>query len=197
MTKYPFAPRRNPDGTAKPETDKEFHERVIACLEQLDAMDRIKRAERHIWMGKHHVGVNGGYWERSETWGVFQEARSSFIHGNFIATLILALAYVEHVINDALPPPPPKRRSPTMTDAINQARVAALFPDDLLDGAAVLSDFRNPFIHRRDAGDPDTIGQRVRNNISHPRKIFEQDARDALLIMYGFLHYSFSPPLQP
>lgn len=52
MTKYPFAPRVNPDGTAKPETDEEFHERVVACLERLDSMDRLERAERHIWMGK-------------------------------------------------------------------------------------------------------------------------------------------------
>lgn len=104
MTTYPFAPRVNPDGTAKPETDEEFHERVVACLERLDSMERLERAERHIWMGKRHVRVDGGYWERSETSSVMQEARSSYIHGNFIATLVLALAYVEHVINDALPP---------------------------------------------------------------------------------------------
>lgn len=197
MTKYPFAPRQNPDGTAKPETDEEFRKRVIACLEQLDPTDRIERAERHIWMGKHHVGVNGGYWERSETSAVLQEARSSYLHGNFIATLILALAYVEHVINDALPPLPPKTRTPTMAAAIKQARAAELFPEDLLDGAAVLSDFRNPFVHRRDADDPDTIGQRVQSRKSHPRMILEQDARDALLVMYGFFRYSFDPPLQP
>jgi len=94
MTKYPFAPRVNPDGTAKPETDEEFHERVVACLERLDSMDRLERAERHIWMGKKHVRVDGGYWERSETSSVMQEARSSYIHGNFIATLVLALAYI-------------------------------------------------------------------------------------------------------
>ena len=196
MTKYPFAPRLNPDGTAKPETDEEFHERVIACLEQLDPMDRLERAKRHIWMGKHHVRVDGGYWERSETSAVLQEARSSYVHGNFIATLILALAYVEHVNNDALPPPP-KGRTPTMAAAIKQARAAALFPDDLLDGVAVLSDFRNPFVHRRGADDPDTIGQRVRNRKSHPRMILEQDARDALQIMYEFFRFSLGPPLQP
>lgn len=170
---------------------------MIACLEQLDSMDRLKRAERHIWIGKHHIVVNGGYWERSETSAVLQEAHSSYIHGNFISTLILALAYVEHVINDALPPPPPKRRNPMMAEAIKQARAAGLFPDDLLDGAAVLSDFRNPFVHRRDVNDPDTIGQRVRNRRAHPTMILEQDARDALLIMYGFFRYSFNPPLQP
>lgn len=170
---------------------------MIACLEQLDPTDRLERAERHIWMGKHHVGVNGGYWERSETSAVLQEARSSYLHGNFVATLILALAYVEHVINAALPLQPPKTRTLTMAAAIKQARVAELFPDDLLDGAAVLSDFRNPFVHRRDADDPDTIGQRVRSRKSHPRMILEQDARDALLVMYGFFRYSFDPPLQP
>ena len=77
-----------------------------------------------------------------------QEARVSYVHGGFIATLVLALAYVEHVINDALPP---------MAAAIKQARVAGLFPDDLLDGAAAL----------------DTIGRRVWSRKSHPMTILE------------------------
>ncbi|MNR37736.1 hypothetical protein D3C85_1557850 [compost metagenome] len=126
-----------------------------------------------------------------------QEARSSYVHGNFIATLVVALAYVEHVINDALPPLQPNKKTPTMAAAIKQARAAGLFPDGLLVGATVLSDFRNPFIHRRDPEDPDTIGQRVRSRKCHPRMILEQDARDALQVMYGFFRYSFDPPLQP
>lgn len=169
---------------------------MIACLEQLDSMDRLERAERHIWLGKHHVDVNGGYWERSETLAVLQEARNSYLHGNFIATLILALAYVEHIINDALPLLPPKARTPTMSTAITKAREARLFPDQLLDRATMLSKFRNPFIHRRSADDPDTLGQRIQNRKSHPMTILEQDARDALLIMYGFFRYSFNPPLK-
>ena len=197
MTTYPFAPRLNLDGTARPETDEEFRERVISCLEQLDPRDRNERAERHIWMGRHHVRVDGGYWERSETSGAMQEARSSYVHGNFIATLVLALAYVEHVINDALPPLPPDTWGPKMAGAIKQAREAQLFPDDLLDGAAVLNDFRNPFMHRRDQDDPDTISQRVRSRKSHPRTILEHDARDALQVMYGFFRHSFDPPLEP
>lgn len=196
MTTYPFAPRLNADGTARPESDEEFRERVIACLEQLDSRGRGARAERHIWMGKHHVRVDGPYWERSETSGVMQEARGSYVHGNFIATFVLALAYVEHVINDALPPLPPNKKTPPMAAAIKQARVAGLFSEDLLNGAAVLSDFRNPFVHRRDQDDPDTLGQRVWTRKSHPRTILEQDARDALQVMYGFFRYSFDPPPQ-
>ncbi len=197
MANYPFGPRLNPDGTSRPETDEEFHERVHACLEHYDQRDRTERAARHIWLGKHQVHADGIYWERSETSEVMDEACSSFIHGNFVATLVLALAYVEHVINDELPPLPPKKRAPTMIDAIKQARAGGLFPDDLLDGATVLTDFRNPFMHRRDSADPDTIGQRVRHRKSHPRAILEQDARDALQVMYGFFRYSFDPPLPP
>lgn len=203
MSKYPFAPRCNPDGTPRPETDAEFRERVVACLEQLDQRDRSERAERHVWMGQHHVTVGGPYWERSETSAVMQEARSSFVHGNFISTLVLALAYVEHVINDALPPPAPIKKGPNkgrknglvMSKAIDQARAARLFPEELLDGAAVLSELRNPFMHRRELDDPDTIGQRVRDRKSHPAVILEQDAREALQVMYGFFRYSFDPPL--
>lgn len=195
MTTYPFAPHLNPDVTARLENDDEFRERVIACLEQHDMRDRGARAKRHIWLGEHDVRVAGPYWERSESSGVMEEARSSYVHGNFIATLVLALAYVEHVIIDTLSLQP-NTKTPGMAAAIKQARVAGLFPDDLLDGAAVLKDFRNPFVHRRHQDDPDTIGQRIWSRKSHPRTILEQDARDALQVMYGFFRYSFDPPLQ-
>ncbi|WP_286563989.1 hypothetical protein [Variovorax brevis] len=129
-----------------------------------------------------------------------REARDSCVHGNFIATLVLALACVEHVINDALPPipepaPGKKKRSPQMTDAIKQARDAKLFSTDLLDGAEILTTFRNPFIHRRDDEDSDTLGRRVWSRKAHPRTILEHDARDALQVMYGFFRFSFDPPL--
>jgi len=197
MTQYPFAPHINHDGTAKPETDGEFQKRVIDCLDHLDTMDRRERAERHIWLGKHQVSVNGLYWERSETIAVMQEARSSYLHGTFIATLVLALAYIEHVINDALPPPSPNKRSPMMSTAIKQAREANLFTDDLLNRTTRLNNLRNPFIHRRDMDDPDTIGQRVLELKEHPSSILEMDAREALMVMYGFFRYSFNPHLRP
>lgn len=195
MTQYPFSPHTNHDGTAKLETDAEFQKRVIDCLERLDALDRRGRAERHIWLGKHQVSVNGLYWERSETIAVMQEARSSYLHGAFIATLVLALAYIEHVINDALPPP--KKRSPTMSDAIKKAQEASLFTDDLLNRTARLNTLRNPFIHRRAPDDPDTIGQRVLELKEHPSSILETEAREALVVMYGFFRYSFTPHLPP
>jgi hypothetical protein len=197
MTTYPFAPRRNPDGTVRLETDEEFRERVVACLEHLDLTNRVDRAERHIWLGKNEVPAGAPYWVRLETSGVMQEARSTYIHGNFIATLVLALAYIEHVINDALPPLPPNKRTPAMDSAIRQARAARLFPEELLDGAAALSNYRNPFVHRRDPADRDTIGQRMLNCKAHPKTIVEQDARDALQLMYRFFRYSFIPPLSP
>jgi len=194
MTTYPYAPRSNIDGTPKPETDEEFHERVLAFLEVWDASNRLERAGRLIWVDSNLVSVDTGYWDRSETAAAMQEARSSFIQGNFISTLVLALAYVEHVVNDALPPPPPNKRAPTMSDAIKKARDAGLFPCDLLDEALVLYDFRNPLAHRRKADDPDTLGERVRDRKSHPRLILEHDARDALLLMYAFFRYSLTQP---
>ncbi|MDM0029157.1 hypothetical protein [Variovorax saccharolyticus] len=114
-----------------------------------------------------------------------------------IATLVLALAYVEHVINDAVPPLPPDRKTPPMAVAIKQARAAGLFPDDLLDGAAVLSVFRNPFMHRRDQDDPDTLARRVNSRRTHPTTIGEHDAMDALILMYDFFRWSFRAPPSP
>lgn len=56
-----------------------------------------------------------------------------------------------------------------------------------------MSDFRNPFIHRRNDEDPDTLGRRVWSLKEHPRAILEQDACDALQVMYGFFRHSFHP----
>jgi hypothetical protein len=197
MPAYPFAPRPNPDGSPGTETEEKFRERVNACLEVLDALNRKERAERHIWLGKHRASVGGPYWERSETSGVMREAVDSYIHGNFISTLVLALAYVEHVLNDRLPPVPlpsgKVKSKPTITDRIEQARAAGRFSEELLIGAEIMSDFRNPFIHRRNDEDPDTLGRRVWSRKEHPRAILEQDACDALQVMYGFFRHSFHP----
>ena len=84
-----------------------------------------------------------------------------------------------------------------MTAAISKAREAGLFNEYLLIGVTVLNDFRNPFVHRRHESDQDTISQRVSSRKSHPKSILEQDARDALQIMYGFFRHSFDPPLSP
>jgi len=190
MTTYPFAPRPNSNGSTEEETNEEFRERIVAILEHQDALSRRERAERLDWLGKNEARMPHAYLERTETCVAMQEARSSYVHGNFAATLALALSYVEHVINDALPPRQPNERFPTMTGAIEMARKAGLLPGDLLDAATVLSTFRNPFMHRRHPDDPDTLGQRIRNRKAHPKTILEHDARDALLLMFEFARLS-------
>lgn len=179
------------------ETDAEFRERISASLERHDAASRVERVERLVCLSQYHPPI-GLIFDRPETSMVLEEARASFVYGNNVATLILALAYVEHALADSLPslpeplPGKKKARSPMIMEAIDLARAADLFPADLLDRAEALCALRNPFVHRRDEDDPDTLGHRIWTIKAHFRTILEQDARDALAVMYGFFRHSLT-----
>lgn len=168
---------------------------VSDALERAGAATRPSRVARQIWLSQHILDV-GPTVDRTETSALMDEARTSYLFGNNIAALTLALAYIEHALNDALPPVPgeDKKLSPMIAVAIRKARFAGLFTPDLLDSAELLSHFRNAYMHRRDHDDPDTLGSRMVSRKTHPRTIGEHDAKDALGVMYGFFHHSLRQP---
>ena len=64
-----------------------------------------------------------------------------------------------------------------------------MFPAALLSRADGLRKIRNPFSHRREAGDPDKFDTRFLARKQHPDLILEADAKEAL---DGMLAYKFS-----
>lgn len=160
-------------------------ERLMQALEASDDQRRDRRADRIEWLALHEVNphlVIG----RTETMHVLREAREVFVDGHFVATLMMAMSFIEHTIVEELQILGHVSGSPTFAQAIQTAEEKKTFPPDWLRRAKTLSLRRNPFAHLKEGDHPHTLGVRVRQEKRHPQVIVETDAKDAIELMYNF-----------
>ena len=162
-----------------------LHAKLLEALEQSDTWRRQGRAERIMWLSQHQVayGVISG---PMDTMRVLAEARDCFVEAHYVATLVLAIAFIEHTLMDELQERKLDRGVRTLGIGIQRAAENNLFPSDLLSRAQQLRKIRNPFSHRRAPGDPDSFGSRFLARSQHPDLILEADAKEALEVMYAF-----------
>jgi len=178
------------ESTVPPNDEEQLiHQRALASYEILDAQSRVARAGRSVWISRQQSKVQM-MWNAAETAQITNDARDCYIQGNFLAVIVLALAYVEHTLTDALPLQLTKQgaiKPRMLVDAIAIAKAQKLFPEALLDSAATLANHRNPYVHRRPAVDADAL--RVRNPTPQvvSKTATEQDAQEAIQVIYGFL----------
>ena len=67
----------------------------VATLERADALSRSDRAARVRWLRKL-MPRGGTFMAPAETFVVFQDAKASFVNGQFISATVLATAFVDH-----------------------------------------------------------------------------------------------------
>ena len=97
-------------------------------------------------------------------WAAWTEARSSFVHGNFVATVLLCQGLAEHMLAayltiglDAEKLPDRVSFSETLKRCISRGVITAQDADDLRH----LMDLRNPLTHYRSIGDSRNLSRRV------------------------------------
>jgi hypothetical protein len=135
---------------------------------------------------------NVGYLLPVETALVFEEAASCFIYGHFIATILLATSFVEHWLTGSLRSRGYSRQaSQGLAAAIKFARAKNLADPIVLDKADQLRVIRNPFVHLKDFDHEQTVTQRTLEHKTDPWTLSENDAREALIAMYGIAMHSF------
>ena len=161
------------------------HERLLAAFAGFDESNRTMRVERSMWASQH-VPAFSAIQGRPESLALLEEARSTFVSGHHVAALIVAMAYVEHAIADALNPAE-DTWGPSMEKAIRRAKAQNLFDSKLLERADRLREIRNAYAHRRPHDDKDTLTMRFRELKEHPKTVQERDAQEALEVMYGSL----------
>ena len=69
--------------------------RYEAALERADAKTLPDRAGRVRWLSKV-IPRDRTFGMPLETGLIFEEAKSSFVYGNYVAVIVLAAAFVEH-----------------------------------------------------------------------------------------------------
>lgn len=121
---------------------------------------------------------------RPDTMRLLSEAPETYVHGQFVASLMLAAAYVEHTLMEELERAGVEKKRMSLELAIEEARQRKLFAEDWLRRADSVRLKRNPFSHLRRPDDPDTLGQRYMRLSTHPDALMQADAEEALELMY-------------
>lgn len=126
-----------------------------------------------------------GFLLPAESAFVLSEVKMCFINGQFIATIMLAQAFIEHTLQASLVRMGhPRVAGRSLSEITKWFRRNRPQHDYLMGKIDKLRGFRNPFSHLRPFDDPDTIGQRMLKSKQPPEVIIEKAARDALALMY-------------
>jgi hypothetical protein len=171
----------------------EVSQKLLEALERSDAWRRQGRAERIAWISEHDVAyelISGPM----DTLRLLAEARECFVDAHYVATLILAVAYIEHTLMDELTERGFAAGVRTLEQAIKRSGHYDLFEKALLDRADKLRAIRNPFTHRRESTDPDTFPSRYLAQKRHPDLVLEDDAKESLKVMYEFFRLTLKAP---
>lgn len=165
----------------------EPRQELLKALSQSDAMRRDARADRIEWLSLH-TNIPSFIAGRAETLQLLQETRETFVDGHFASALLTAMAVIEHILVEDLQLQRLTQGSPTFSQALSLANEKKLFPPDWLKRATRLSYRRNPFAHLKDENHPHALGARIQSEDRHPRAIMEEDAKDAIELMYSFFN---------
>jgi hypothetical protein len=158
-------------------------------LEEEDTDSREDRAARLEWLVQlmppveHHL-----FWGGELSVHLFEEAKYSFVYGQFLATIFLGLAFIERTLaaifyaggrTDL-------ERS-NITVLLEEARGNRLLTPDEFDMIDRLRRIRNPIAHFREPMHPEGIIRRVVESNALPYELFEHDARQVLMTVYHLL----------
>jgi hypothetical protein len=166
--------------------------RYEATLERGEKKTLPERAARVRWLSG--VMPNRAFMMPLETGLVFEEAKASFVYGNFVAVIVLAAAFIEHWFFASLEARGyHKEASQGLAAAINCARRNNLVDSIILDKADRLREIRNPFVHLKEFDHKHGISQRMAKTRNFDiTALLENDAKEALIAMYGVGVYAFS-----
>lgn len=124
---------------------------------------------------------------------VFQEAQAAFVNGHFIATILLAQAFTEKVIQEQMDTKGYPGTSRGLKYMVKYCRDNSLLPSVILDKIDQLRKIRNPFVHLKPFDYPYTLSRRIFSDMRKgPAEILESDAKEAISIMVTILYSKVS-----
>jgi hypothetical protein len=160
--------------------------RFNIALEKYDKENFDERLTRLKWINsifpKGYI-----YLLPPETAFIFDEAKMTFINGEYIATLFLTSAFIEHILSIHLQSKGFSKEAQKGLGAILEcAKTNKLTHDFILEKADYLRAIRNPFAHLKSPDHSFNLTERAIKALSNPLSIIEKDAKEAISIMYTF-----------
>jgi hypothetical protein len=165
-------------------TSKPRKSRLRSAVERYDRDTLDSRVARLEWL--HKVFPSGyGFGMPFESAFVFEEAKMTFLNGQFIATSLLATAFLEHRLGSICASRGFVRESRAgLRRIIAKLREEGLVASVLLDKADYIRQRRNPFVHLKDFDHEHNLARRAIDQQTSPYDLIERDAKEALTVMY-------------
>jgi hypothetical protein len=161
--------------------------RWIAREDEVTRSDRITRLE---WLEANYPNCDAGFLFEGGWLALrlFEEARYCFAYGQFLATAILGVAFIEQTLS--------ARFYAEGRDDLERAAGRELLREALTRGWVSQEEFdvldrvrrlRNQIVHFRRPLAPDTIEHRTLDDGSHPDQVVQDDAQTILITVFGVL----------
>lgn len=162
---------------------KKRKSRLERQLEKSDHQSFALRLERLKWLDSI-LPKGSSFVMPPETFHVFEEARLAFINGEFVATLLLANAFLEQWLGNVLASEGHAKEARQGLAAILQCmEETGLLHEFLSHAADRLRKIRNPFVHIKPFDHEHRLTQRVLKGQIDPYSLLEEDAKDAISLM--------------
>jgi hypothetical protein len=163
-----------------------------AMLERHELKNVPSRADRIRWLSTA-MPLRTSYMMPLESLKVFQEARDCFVYGQYVATVVLAAAFVDHWLGGILTGRGSRKvAAKGLADITQYCRDNDVLPGILCDRVDALRRIRNPFVHLKSFDHEHSLGQRMLRQKTHPDTILEADAKDAIVTMFSIATYAKS-----
>ncbi|HLP50969.1 MAG TPA: hypothetical protein VK154_08795 [Chitinophagales bacterium] len=126
-----------------------------------------------------------------ESVAIFHETITCFINCQFIATIVLAQSFIERRFQEyfSMRLNQDERAKQTLYKLLEGFRNDGFIDEFLIDKIDTLRLKRNPFVHHRDINDKNAFRNRANAAKVNVNELLEQDAKDALTVMFGIAKF--------
>lgn len=165
-----------------PVSDLGFARFLLADLHD-DLVGKVTRF-RHLSDLSMSLGSSGTMLPGGETtWAAWTEARTSFIHGNFVATVLLSQGLAEHILAAHLALGLDAEELPeriTFHETLKRCLARNVICEADADDLRHLMGLRNPLSHYRSIDDSSNLSRRALNEKVHAAEHLRRDASFAI-----------------
>ena len=157
-------------------------------IENEDRNRRQDRIARLQWLAENYPAASHGFLLQGLSFQLLEEAKYCFAYGQFLATAVLGIGFVEHVLA--------AKFYASGRDDLERASLQTLLHEARQSGWITEAEYReldsarqlrNPLLHFRRPYHPTTVDQRALQENSEPRNVIEDSARRILSAAFRIL----------
>jgi len=158
-------------------------------LQNEDKRNFDDRLVRLRWLGENLPG--NSYWTFHGgriTKYLFEEARYCFVYGQYLATIILGLSFIEHTLAALFYASGRNElEKASISKLINEAQEVKWISKEEFANLNHAREIRNPIVHFRSPGGKETLEYRSVIENAHPYSLLENDASNVMKTVFHLL----------